>query len=63
VVGRGVLRFGDARYRKPRSKFRPFSDFCADPGILGVDIIYCNRMGWGEVCYVYLVMGYGVVCY
>jgi len=38
-VGRGVLRFRDGRYRKPRSNFRGFGDFYADPGKLGVDII------------------------
>jgi len=27
VVGRGVLRFGDARYRKPRSNFGGFGQF------------------------------------
>jgi len=26
-VGRGVLRFGDARYRKPRSNLQPFCHF------------------------------------
>jgi len=40
MVGRGVLRFLDARYRKPRSNFTPFFDFGADSRICGVDIIY-----------------------
>jgi len=38
-VGRGVLRFWDARYRKPRSNFDGFWDFVAISGIGGVDII------------------------
>jgi len=38
-VGRGVLRFWHARYRKPRSNFDGFGDFEAGTGIGGVDII------------------------
>jgi len=38
-VGRGVLRFWDARYRKPRSKLGLFSGIYAVSGIGGVDII------------------------
>jgi len=62
-VGRGVLRFRDARYRKTRSKFNLFIDFCADSGKLGVDIIYYNRLGLGWVlgCYTYTGGGCGLL--
>jgi len=39
-VGRGVLRFPTARYRKTRSNFCLFSEKCANSRICGVDIIY-----------------------
>jgi len=39
LVGRGVLRFPTARYRKPRSNLGPFSGFWGSGGKLGVDII------------------------
>jgi len=45
-VGRGVLRFGACRYRKPRSNSGGFGDFVAYSGELGVDIIY--DMGGGQ---------------
>jgi len=43
-VGRGVLQNWGCRYRKTRSNFRAFCDFCAVSGKLGVDIIYW--IGW-----------------
>jgi len=39
-VGRGVLRFWTARYRKTRSNFVGILDFCGVSGNLGVDIIH-----------------------
>jgi len=39
VVGRGVLRFWDARYRKPRSNLGLFSKIHANSVSGGVDII------------------------
>jgi len=38
-VGRGVLHFRTARYRKPRSNLGVFSEKCGISGIGGVDII------------------------
>jgi len=38
-VGRGVLRFWDPRYRKPRSNFEDFGGFGGCGRIEGVDII------------------------
>jgi len=38
-VGRGVLRFWHARYRKTRSNLEAFSKIYAVSGIGGVDII------------------------
>jgi len=46
-VGRGVLRFWDARYRKPRSNLGSFSRFCAISVSGGVDIIYLGVFGMG----------------
>jgi len=43
-VGRGVLRFWSARYRKTRSNFGVFWKIYAVSGIGGVDIIY---LWWG----------------
>jgi len=34
LVGRGVLRFREGWYRKTRSNFGVFCDFCADSGRL-----------------------------
>jgi len=57
VVGRGVLRFRECRYRKTRSKFWGIIDFCALPGILGVDIILCRRVRFGGLVYKLLLCG------
>jgi len=59
-VGRGVLRFLEVWYRKPRSNFRPFSIFVAVPGICGVDIIYSCGLG-GDV--LWCVAIHYVVCW
>jgi len=59
-VGRGVLRFWEGWYRKPRSNLCAFCDFRADSGRLGVDIILWMLAGVGELgvdwymCYWYL---------
>jgi len=46
-VGRGVLRFWSARYRKSRSNFDTFLDFYDVSVSGGVDIIYRGGLlGW-----------------
>jgi len=62
-VGRGVLRFWEARYRKPRSNSGVFIDFCALSGILGVDIICDVVWLWWVWVWVVVLVGIGwLVC-
>jgi len=68
-VGRGVLRFWSARYRKTRSNFGLFWDFYAVSGIGGVDIIYLTRGDWNFwvlwlpiLMVMFMVIRY-VICY
>jgi len=55
-VGRGVLRFWEGWYRKPRSNFGYFWDFGAGTGIGGVDIIYCVGYGVGYLFYGFIMI-------
>jgi len=63
VVGRGVLRFWSARYRKPRSNLGLFSKIHADSVSGGVDIIYLGGGYWRAVCRVDMIIGWFGNCY